>query len=319
MVAIGECLGLYRGDGIGPLSPGNPATFSFAGAEGNVSIGLARLGHRVALAGRTGDDPIGQVIRERMQAEGIDLSGLVIDPGAPTAFMLRHNRTADRITVSYYRHGSAGSRLHPDDLDEAAIRSAKILHTTGITLGLSPSARAAAEQAMTVARSGGALVSLDVNYRARLWGRDEAGKVLRSVLRQVDIVFGGEDELQMLAAGTGASSPEAVAKAIRDLGPAEVVVKRGADGALALAGESGATAEAISVPVVPVTAVDPVGAGDAFVAGYLSARLDGEDVAGRLHRATVCGSFAVSVPGDWEGLPRRAELSLLSGTEDVQR
>lgn len=323
LVAIGESLGLFRASGIGPLAPGGAAVFSFAGAESNVSIGMARLGHRVAMVQRVGDDAVGQVITDRLRAEGIDLSGLVVDPDAPTAFMLRQNRTADRITVSYYRHGSAGSRLSRGDLDNNLIRSAKVVHTTGITLGISPSARDAAEYAFDLARDAGATVSLDVNHRSRLWSRQEAGKTLRSLIGKVDVVFGSEEELLLLADGEGhgesygesyGDGPEAIAAAVRDLGPAEVVVKRGEHGALAVAGS-----ETVSVPATPVTSVDPVGAGDAFVAGYLSARLEGLGIAGRLNRGAVCGAFAVSVSGDWEGLPRRGELELLSGTENVRR
>lgn len=311
LVSIGESLGLFRASGIGPLAPGDATVFSFAGAESNVSIGMARLGHRVAMIQRIGDDPIGQVITDRLRGEGISLAGFVTDPAAPTSFMLRQNRTADRVTVTYYRHGSAGSRLSRDDLDEDLIRSAKILHTTGITMGISPSAREAAEYAFGIAHEAGAAVSLDINHRSRLWSGDEAGKTLRAVMGKVDVVFGSEDELRLLSDG---DTPEDLVAAVRDLGPAEVVVKRGELGAMARAGS-----ETVSAPVVPVTCVDPVGAGDAFVAGYLSARLEGQDIAGRLRRGAVCGAFAVSVPGDWEGLPRRAELDLLAGTENVRR
>ena len=73
------------------------------------------------------------------------------------------------------------------------------------------------------------------------------------------------------------------------------------------------------MPARAVTCIDPVGAGDAFVAGYLSARLDGLGLAERLDRGTICGAFAVSVSGDWEGAPRRAELGFLSGVENVLR
>src|SRR5437764_15254637 len=94
-VTIGECLGVFRSDGIGPLAAGSPNTFSLAGAESNVAIGLARLGHRGAMLGRVGDDAVGQVIADGLRAEGVDLSGLVVDPAAPTGLMLRQRRTAD--------------------------------------------------------------------------------------------------------------------------------------------------------------------------------------------------------------------------------
>ena len=310
-VTIGESLGLFRGDTAGPLGVGSGHTFSFAGAESNVSIGLARLGHQVAMLGRVGDDAAGHVIAERLHAEGVDLSGLVVDQAAPTALMLRQSRTVDRITASYYRHGSAGSRLGRADLDLARIRSAKVLHTSGITLAISPTARDAIEHAVKIASAAGVTVSLDINHRSQLWRRKEAQEALHALVDQVDVLFGSERELRLLTDKTG---PEAIAAAVGDLGPAEVVVKRGALGALALA-----DGETDAVPPVPVTTVDPVGAGDAFVAGYLSARLEGHGLAGRLQRGALCGAFAVSVPGDWEGLPRRGELDLLSGDEDVHR
>lgn len=311
VVAIGESLGLYRGNAIGPLTPGMPTTFSFAGAESNVSIGLARLGHQSALLGRVGDDPVGHMIRERLRAEGVDVAGLVVDPASPTALMARHMRTADRVTAFYRRDGSAGSRLGRADVDAARIRSAKILHTTGITMAISPSAREAVQYAVELAHTSGVTVSLDINHRSRLWGRHDAASTLKSVIDRVDVVFGGEEELRLL---TDETAPEAIAAAVHELGPAEVVVKRGAQGALALSGS-----EIVSVPAVRVTCVDPVGAGDAFVAGYLSALLEGGGPAERLGRGALCGAFAVSVPGDWEGLPRRGELDLLSGTETVDR
>jgi len=310
-ITIGESLGLFRSDGIGPLAPGSRSVFSIAGAESNVAIGLARLGHRGAMFGRVGDDALGQVIQERLRGEGVEVSGLVVDPAAPTGFMLRQSRTADRVIVSYYRHGSAGSQLGPADLDERLIGSAKVLHTTGITLAISASARDAVEHAVKVARAAGVTVSLDINHRSRLWSRQDARDALLALIDQVDVLFGTEDELRLLADQSGADD---LAAAVGDLGPAEVVVKRRDRGPLARVG-----AETIAAPPTLVTSVDPVGAGDAFVAGYLSARLDGQDPADRLRRGARCGAFAVSVPGDWEGLPRRNELDVLSDNENVQR
>ena len=93
-----------------------------------------------------------------------------------------------------------------------------------------------------------------------------------------------------------------------------MVVKCGRRGATALV-----DGELVEVPPVPVHAVDSVGAGDAFVAGYLSAYLDGEGADERLRRAVLCGAFAVSAHGDWEGTPRRDELGLIGNPGHVQR
>ncbi len=111
------------------------------------------------MVGRVGDDLMGRVIGEGLRSEGVDLSALVVDAEAPTAFMLRHHRTAGRVVASYHRSGSAGSRLSREDADEDLVRSARILHTTGITLGLGPSARDAVEHAVELARAAGVTVS----------------------------------------------------------------------------------------------------------------------------------------------------------------
>ena len=155
-------------------------------------------------------------------------------------------------------------------------------------------------------------MSLDVNYRAKLWSRDEARAALAPIVRHASIVVASDDELDLVAPGTdvAAGSAEAevlMAKRLLEHGVREVVVKRGAAGAgVHTAGGRW------EVPAVPVTSIDTVGAGDAFTAGYLSALLDGDDVAGRLRRGALTGAFAVSTAGDWEGLPRTAELELLA-------
>jgi 2-dehydro-3-deoxygluconokinase len=144
-------------------------------------------------------------------------------------------------------------------------------------------------------------VSLDVNYRGRLWSRDQAAKCLRELLPFVGTVFASEDELDIL---TDATDP---VPALLTTGITEVVVTAGGDGAWAHS-EKGTTHRA----ALPVTVVDSIGAGDAFVSGYLSATLDGLDVEARLERATFCGAFCVGGYGDWESLPTQADLTLLT-------
>ena len=165
-----------------------------------------------------------------------------------------------------------------------------------------------------VAAGEGLDVSLDVNYRGKLWSRDEARAVLTPLARHASILIASDDELGLVAAapGTGGTADDAetaMADELLDRGVREVVVKRGAAGA-----GVHTTAGRWETPAVPVTSIDTVGAGDAFTAGYLSALLDGEDVAGRLQRGALAGAFAVSTAGDWEGLPRRDELALLGST-----
>lgn len=311
VVAIGETMGLVAATRTGAFTVGSPAMMSFGGAESNVAIGLSRLGHPTAWIGRLGTDSIGVMIRDALRAEGVDVSWVRFDDDVPTGLMLREHRTADRVRVSYYRRGLAGSRLRAEDLDADAISRARVLHLSGITPALSESARSAVEHAVTLARRADVTVSFDLNYRAALWSPDEAGPVLRWFVQRSDIVYAGEDEAAMVV---GDGTTEHLAKKLAALGPREVVLKLGVEGAYARIDN-----EALRSPALTVSAVDPVGAGDAFVAGYLSGLLDELPPAERLRRGNVCGAFSVSVAGDWEGLPRRHELPLLEGRDNVTR
>jgi 2-dehydro-3-deoxygluconokinase len=194
------------------------------------------------------------------------------------------------------------------------VEEAGLLHLSGITPALGPEPAEAVREAVRRARRAGVPVSVDLNYRSRLWDAATAGPVFRELAAGADILFAGDDEAR-IALGDGApDAPEVLAAELAALGPAEVVVKLGRRGATALV-----DSELIEVPPVAVDAVDSVGAGDAFVAGYLASRLLDRDVADRLATAAVAGAFAVTVPGDWEAFPRPHELALLTAAEDVQR
>jgi len=310
LLTFGESMVSLRS--TGPLSAGGALAMHVAGAESNVAAAVARLGHTARWAGVVGEDPHGEFILRQLRAEGVQLQQRE-DPSRPTGVMFLEQRTADVTRAFYYRSGSAGSTLSREDADRALQQGARILHLTGITAALSPESRKAVEFAAERAAADGLVVSLDVNYRSKLWSRDDAREVLAPLVRHATILVASDDELALVAAPPGTGEPEtlesAMAAQLLGLGVREVVVKRGAAGACVHTRDGRWEA-----PAVPVTSIDTVGAGDAFTAGYLSALLDGEDVAGRLQRGALMGAFAVSTAGDWEGLPRRAELALLGTT-----
>ncbi|MFE9581321.1 sugar kinase [Nocardia sp. NPDC006044] len=310
LVTLGEAVGVVAATDPGPLASGAAMRMDFAGAEATVAIGVSRLGHDSTWVGSVGDDAIGTMVLDRLRAERVDVSRCRIDPELPSGLMLRELRTADRIRVTYYRRGLAGSRLSVAEVDKEQIATAGVLHLTGITPALSRTARDAVHAALDAAVDAGVLVSLDINYRSALWSRAEAAAELAKLVSRSDIVFAGTDEAALLVP---TASPAAMAESLAALGPSQVVLKLGAEGALAVH-----RGRQIRQPVIPVTMVDPVGAGDAFVAGYLAGVLDGGPVRHSLRLAATCGAFAVSVPGDWAGLPSRRELDLLIGT-DIQR
>lgn len=309
LVTLGETMGVLTPLAAGALHRGAALRLSIAGSESNVAIGVRRLGGAATWFGRVGEDEIGGLILRELRAEDVTVRA-VRDP-APTGLMIKTSRTAGITRVSYYRRGSAGSRLAPADLDEDVIAAAGVLHVTGITPALGTAPAAAVRAAIDIARGHGVTVSLDVNYRSALWDAATAGAALRDLVRHADIVFAGEQEAALL---TDVGEPAAMAGRLAALGPRQVLIKRGRLGCVAVIEDAGH-----DQPAVPVRVVDPVGAGDAFVAGYLAELLAGQAPPARLATAAAAGAFAVTVDGDWEGLPSRPDLNLLDAQDDVIR
>jgi len=301
VLCVGEAMVSLRSSGR--LRLGSPLTMSVAGAESNVAIGLARLGHPVAFAGAVGADETGELVSRTLRAEGVAIGHLRRDPARPTGVLFRERRTSELVHVEYVRRGSAGSALDKELIAGALASGPTLLHVSGVTAALSPQALRAVAAGLRLARAAGVTTSLDVNHRGRLWSRAAAAAALTPLLPDVDVLFASHDELPLVF---GAANVQ--------LGPGrppEVVVTHGADGAEAITAD-----EHVRCPARPVTAIDVVGAGDAFVAGYLSARLDGADLPGRLDRGTAVAAVAVGTDGDWEGLPTRAELATFASDHD---
>jgi 2-dehydro-3-deoxygluconokinase len=310
LVTLGETMGLFRPDGVGPGELVSSYHLASGGAESNVAIGVTRLGGSAHWIGRVGDDAIGRKVLRDLRGEGVAVSAIV-DTEAGTGVMTKESRIPGRTAVHYARTGSAGSRLTASDIDPALIRSAGVLHVTGITPALSDSAQEALFRAVALARAAGVPVSLDVNHRPSLWRGRNPGPVYERLVAAADIVFAGEDEAAIVV-GDGPAAEQAHRVAL--LGPTTVVIKRGHAGAVARHGD-----ELVDLPAVPIIPVDTVGAGDAFVAGYLVEHLAGVDTLTALTTAVRCGAFACLAPGDWESLPRLAEMGLLDAREPVAR
>jgi 2-dehydro-3-deoxygluconokinase len=311
VVTIGETMALMYSNIPGPLAHAHDLILGIGGAESNFAIALQRLGTPTKWIGRIGNDSLGEKVVRELRAEGLTVHA-VTDPTAPTGLMIKERRTADASRVWYYRSASAGSRLGADDVPAGVIESAALLHITGITPALSDSSAKAVVTAIDRAVRAGVPVSFDVNHRSALWHNRDATPVYRELAARSTIVFAGYDEARLVA--PSASGVAGVATAISNLGPSQVIIKLGADGCFALVDGS-----ATRQPAIPVHPVDTVGAGDAFVAGYVSEYVAGHDVSTRLKTAVTAGAFACLTHGDWEGMPRRSELGLLHASEPVTR
>jgi 2-dehydro-3-deoxygluconokinase len=311
VVTIGETMALMYSSTPGPLAHAHDLTLGIGGAESNFAIALQRLGTPATWIGRIGDDSLGEKVARELRAEGLTVHA-VIDPTAPTGLMIKERRTADASRVWYYRSASAGSRLCADDIPVGIIESAALLHITGITPALSDTAAKAVVTAIDRASEAGVPVSFDVNHRSSLWTDRDATPVYRELVARSTIVFAGYEEARLLV--PEASGVTEVATAISKLSPSQVIIKLGADGCFALV-----DGRATRQPAIAVHPVDTVGAGDAFVAGYVSEYVAGHGISTRLTTAVTAGAFACLTHGDWEGMPRRSELGLLNASEPVTR
>lgn len=311
LVTLGETMALLTAAHPGPLAHVASMGLGIGGSESNVAIGVQRLGGNAVWCGRVGRDSLGHLITREIRAEGVTVR-VTEDPDAPTGLMLKERRTMATQKVSYYRAGSAGSRITPGDLDPHLIAGASILHVTGITPALSASGAATVRQAMETARAHGVTVSFDLNYRANLWAAAAAGRSYRELIPLADVVFAGDDEAALVVGS--ADCPEDTARHMAALGPAQAVIKLGSKGAVACI-----DGELFHQDAMPIMALDTVGAGDAFVAGYLTELMAGSLAPQRLELAAKTGAFACLAYGDWEGLPRRDELGLLQQNEAVTR
>lgn len=271
------------------------------GAEGNTCIALARLGYRVRWVSRVGQDGFGRMVLSTLAGQGVDVDAVTVDADHPTGVYFRETTVVGGTRALYYRHGSAASFLSPLDLAQGLV-PARYLLVTGITPALSASAQQAVYESLKWAHDHGIPVVFDPNVRYRLWpSRSQAQGILVDMAKQADVVVPGLAEGEFL---TGQSEPESIAATFLNRGRTQTVVIK-----LGLAGAFFADrTQRGQVASFSVRSVDPVGAGDAFLAGLLSGLLDGRPLPETVERACALGAIAVSRFGDFEALPLRDEL-----------
>ena len=313
ILTLGETMMAFNGPPDAPLSVGSSVHATFAGAESNVAIALARLGHPVRFVTLFGDDPFGRSIAKTLRGEGVDTSAIRFSPAHPTGLLIKNRRPGDEPEVFYYRTTSAFAHAAPDTFDPALWRSATAVYLTGITPALSPSCRDLFRHVIADAKAHNIPIWLDPNYRAKLWTKDAFRDTLTAVLPDLDAILPGLPEAEIL---TDTTDPDEAAHRLRAAGVKNIILKTGPHGATAYTPQGRNTA-----PPLPVShVIDPIGAGDAFAAGYLTAHLDGLPPKDSLHRAHALAAAVVQTRGDWEGLPTRAELErILSQNREASR
>jgi len=303
VVALGEPLLEFNerssGGGAG-YTPG------FGGDTSNFAVAAARHGASVAYLSRVGDDTFGGRFIELWQREGIDVSHVVRDPDAPTGiYFISHDERGHHF--SYYRAGSAASRMAPSGLARDAIAAARVLHVSGISQAISQSACDTVFEAIEVARTHGTLVSYDPNVRLKLWPAARARAVVLATVAQADICLPSLEDATILF---GEQAPDAHADALLALGARLVALKLGAAGVLVAT-----SAERHHVAGFSVASVDATGAGDTFDGAFIAERLRDQPLVGAARYANAAAALSTRGYGAVDPIPRRPEVErFLSST-----
>ncbi len=277
---------------------------SVGGCPTNISVGTARLGLKSALITRVGDEQMGRFIREQLEREGVETSGIVTDPDRLTALVLLSVENDKSFPLIFYRDNCADSALNEDDIQESFIKQAQAVLVTG-THFAKPHSDKAQRKAMSIARANGGKVVFDIDYRPNLWGlaghdagdsryiaSDAVSAHLKTVLPECDLIVGTEEEVLIAA---GADDLQTALRTIRSLSSAVIVLKRGPMGCIVYDGDIPNDLEdGIVGKGFPIEVYNVLGAGDAFMSGFLRGWLRGESHAISATWANACGAFAVS-------------------------
>jgi fructokinase len=282
------------------------------GAPANVAVGVARLGIPSGFIGKVSDDAFGQFLRATLEREGVDVRSVVVDPTARTPLAFVGAAPGGGRAWIFYHRGLADTTLRWDELDSDLIDGAEVFHFGSVTLAAEPG-RSTTLAAARVARDHGRLVSFDPNVRLELWDDgDDALRSIREAMPLADVLKVSSDEIAFL---TGFDDPARAASRLRSAGPRLVVVTLGAAGTYI---QLGSFEDHVSTP--RVAAVDPTGAGDAFVAALLSRLLElpglveGRDPASLIEAvrfANAAGALATTQLGAIPSLPTAAAVKAL--------
>lgn len=294
VVALGEAMVEFN-----QRRPGEPDYLQgFGGDTSNAAIAAARAGARSAYLTRVGADPFGRWLLELWEREGVATDAVETDPALPTGiYFVSHGPQGHEF--SYRRAGSAAAAMTPAWLQgkpAQAIRAARFLHVSGISLAISPNACDTALAAMRIARESGVQVAFDSNLRLKLWTREAAAAAYVRALQLTDLFLPSIDDITAL---TGEKDPEAVIAWGHAAGARQVVLKLGEGGAIASDGRRRQRIEPVKVQVV-----DATGAGDCFAGNLLARLAAGDDLFTASRYANAAAALAVQGFGAVAPLPR---------------
>jgi 5-dehydro-2-deoxygluconokinase len=330
VITIGRAsVDLYGQQVGGRLEDMASFTKAVGGCPANIAIGTARLGLKSALITRVGDEAMGRFIREQMERERVATAGVHTDDTRLTALVILGVRDEKQFPLIFYRDNCADMALDEGDIDEAFIASAAAIVVTGTHFS-KPNTDAAQRKAIRIAKANGRKVAFDVDYRPNLWGlaghgageeryirADHVTAHLQTILPDCDLIVGTEEELHI--AGGSEDTLETLRR-IRAVSKATVVCKRGPMGCVVFPGAIPDHIEdGIKGPGFPVEVYNVLGAGDAFMSGFLRGWLRNEPLETACAYANASGAFAVSRLLCSPEIPTFTELSYFLGHGSKER
>ena len=318
VICIGRSsVDLYGGQVGGRLEDMSGFSKYIGGSPTNISVGCARLGLKSAVITRVGDEHMGRFIRETLDGEGVDTSHVITDPERLTALVILGIRDSEQFPLIFYRENCADMAISEEDINPDFIASARAVLVTGTHFSTDRVA-GASFAAMKLARQFGRKVAFDIDYRPNLWAlgghadgesrfaeSDRVTAHLQTVLPHCDLIVGTEEEWH-IAGGT--TDTIAALQAARGLTDATIVCKRGPLGCVVFEGDIQGWDSGVASPVREIEVFNVLGAGDGFMAGFLSGWLRDETAADCALYANICGALAVSRHGCAPSYPSRIEL-----------
>lgn len=295
VLTLGDAMIAFQPSQTGPLRFVSEFSRKVGGAELNFAIGCARLGLNPRWISRLGGDEFGRVIYNFARGEGVDVSSVEFVDGYPTSLYFKEVKEDGSGSSFYYRYESPITTLTPDEITEDLFDNISIVHLTGVFLAIATSHLAVTKKVIEIAKKKGIPISFDPNIRLKLWTKEQASTTIRDLLKDVDILLTGVDELELLLGDIDQESIESYANTYNIK---QIVLKDGASGSKLYIGNKWYTKEAFDVQPV-----DTVGAGDGFDSGFIFAYLNGFTPEESLNFANAVGAMVTTVSGDNEGLP----------------
>jgi 5-dehydro-2-deoxygluconokinase len=320
LICIGRAAVDFYGEQIGSrLEDMTSFAKYLGGCAANIAFGTARLGLRSAMLSRVGDEHMGRFVREALAGEGVDVSQLRTDPRRLTGLVVLGVRDREQFPLIFYRENCADMALDTADVDPAFIASSKAVLITGTHLS-QPGPAAACRRAVELAHAAGRKVIFDIDYRPVLWGLTGLGRGedryvasapvtarLQELLPLCDLIVGTEEEM---AIAGGHDEPLAALEGVRKVSRALLVMKRGPLGCVMFDGAIPARVEdGLVVKGFPVEIFNVLGAGDAFMSGFLSGWLRDQPLEYCAERANACGALVVARHACAPSMPDQRELA----------